>query len=80
MADLIEFPGAKRATRISVSGRRGGYAVRVDGGRAFHVTIHGGEAFCECGAPYCIHVTSLRDCGFVDTQLGASGMEEARAA
>jgi len=80
MAEIFDFPEPKRATRISVTSSGPSYRVSVDGGPARIVTLHQGEPRCECGMERCVHVGSLRACGFVDSAAGWSGIDEARAA
>jgi hypothetical protein len=53
-------------TRISVRSSADYYLVRNGGGRAFKVRKRGRQLECECGAPNCEHIGSLRLCGFVD--------------
>ena len=53
-------------TRISVRSSRDFYFVRHGAGPAVKVRRRGSELDCECGRPECVHVESLRLCGFVE--------------
>ena len=54
-------------TRISVRGTRDCFLVRSGNGPSVKVRRRGAGLECECGQPECIHIASLRMCGFVGT-------------
>ena len=67
MAEPISFERRERATRISVSGRGGNFRVQVGDEGPVTVSVHPGNARCECGRYWCAHIASLRACGFLAT-------------
>jgi hypothetical protein len=69
VAELLEFPEPKKATRISVASKGDGYVVRVDGQRPVSVYVRGGDVHCECGSRRCAHIKSLLDCGFIGGEI-----------
>ena len=64
-------------TRISVRGSRDFYLVRSGSGPQVRVRRRGANLECECGQPDCVHIASLRMCGFVEE---VAGCEMPRAA
>ncbi len=64
-------------TRISVRSTRDYYLVRSGSGPAVKVLRRGAYLECECGEEECMHVLSLRLCGF--TGPGPSGEMQAAA-
>jgi hypothetical protein len=57
-------------TRISVRSTRDYYLVRSGSGPAVRVRRRGQHLDCECGEKDCLHVLSLRMCGFVGEAPG----------
>ena len=53
-------------TRISVSGSRDCYVVRIGDNKPVRVWQTPDGTYCECGGAGCAHVTSLQVCGFYE--------------
>ena len=66
MSDERLERGNEGLTRISVRGSRDHYLVRNGRGAPVKVSRRGAELVCECGQPNCVHIASLKMCGFVE--------------
>jgi hypothetical protein len=72
MAERRPARGRAELTRISVTGSRDFYQVRNGNGLPVRVWRALDGLICECGLPGCVHIESLRICGFLEDPMQQS--------